>query len=108
MSAGVLHHGQHARGAAARTVKVRPMAVAVTAVERVEVPRLVPRPDRHAKKTRLFQVVDTRLTKLLGQRGGHRLSPKMEDRSRGPYCGKSQTGALHLFRFPAPCKPSME
>src|SRR5206468_1035186 len=69
--AGVFHHGQHAGCATARAVHVGLIGVAMTAMQRVEVTRLVGRMNGHAVKARLFEIVDTRRPKRGDPGGSH-------------------------------------
>src|SRR5262249_14141521 len=58
--AAVLHHRQHARRARTRTVSLRTVGVAVTAMKRVEVSRLVRGVNRHAGEARLLEIENLR------------------------------------------------
>src|SRR4029453_16957039 len=68
MRATVLHHRQHPRRSGPRTVLVRPVAVAMPAMEGVEVPRLMRGMHRHAGKARLLEVEDSSAGNLLDER----------------------------------------
>src|SRR5262249_32570031 len=66
---------EHARGAAARTVRLGVVGVAVPPVQCIKVTRLVRGMNRHAGEARLFQVVNARGTQRFGQGQGHGDAP---------------------------------
>src|SRR5262245_16888653 len=71
MGPGMLHHGEHSRGAATRPLLGRTVGVAVAAVQRVMIPGLVSGVDRHPGKTRLFQVINARREQRIEPRREH-------------------------------------
>src|SRR5262245_46100330 len=73
--AGVLHHGQHARGAGARAVRLWLVGVAVAAVQGVKVARAVRRIDGRAGEARLFEVVNPGPAKGFQPGRSHDITP---------------------------------
>src|SRR5438552_7472703 len=67
----MFHHGEHARGATARSMFGGAVGVAMAPVQSVEVAGQVRRVDRHAAETRLLQVVNVRRQQQVEPGWGH-------------------------------------
>src|SRR5262249_42400445 len=96
--AAVLHHGQHARRARPRPVFLRPIRVAMAAMERVKIPGLVRGMDRHAGEPWLLEIEDLRARQLFPQR--HRILARLKPSRRAP--GSAE--ASRSFEASAPAR----
>jgi energy-converting hydrogenase Eha subunit B len=65
--AAVLHHRQDPGCAGARAVLLRPIGIAMAAVQSVEISRLVRGMNRHPGKARLLEIEHARASELVGQ-----------------------------------------